>query len=70
MGEDDVVSPSQSPELNLPLSSMVDIGVQDDSLGIVQGEASEVEDVPQIQVRLEKLIDLYVELGRDFFTKD
>ena len=39
MGEDDVVSPPQSPELN-PLSpSMDDIGVQDNSLGIVQGEA-------------------------------
>ena len=50
MEEDDVVSPSQSPELN-PLSpSMDDIGVQDNSLHIVQGEASEVEDVYQIQL--------------------
>ena len=50
MGEDDVVSSPQSPELNLPLSSMDDIGVQDDSLGIVQGEEFEVKDVPQIQI--------------------
>ena len=55
--EDDVVSPLQSPELN-PLSSPLDdIGVQDDNLGIVQVEASEIE------VRLAKLNDLYVELG-------
>ena len=70
VGEDDVASPPQSPELN-PLSpSMDDIGVQDNSLGIVQGESSEVEDVPQIQVRLAKLNDLYVELDQDFFTTD
>ena len=70
MGEDDVVSPSQSPKLNPLSSSMDDIGVQDNSLGIVQGKACEVEDVAEIQVRLAKLNDLYVELGRDFFTKD
>ena len=68
--EDDVVFPSQSLELN-PLSpSMDDIGVQDHSFNIVQGEASEVEDVSQIQLRLAKLNDLYIELGRDFFTTD
>ena len=48
---------------------MDDIGVQDNSLRIVQGKASEVEDVPQIQVQLANLNDVYVELGRDFFTK-
>ena len=60
--EDDVVSPLQSPELNLLPSPMDDIGVQDDNLGIIQVETSEVEDVPQIEVRLAKLNDLYVEL--------
>ena len=63
VGEDDVVSLPQNLELN-PLSpSMNDIGVQDNSLDIVQKEASEVEDVPQIQIRLAKLNDLNVELG-------
>ena len=38
-----------------------------DDIG-VQGEASEVEAVPRIQVQLAKLNDLYVELGRYFFT--
>ena len=37
---------------------MDDIGVQDNSLGIVQVEASKVEDVLQIQVWLAKLNDL------------
>ena len=45
---------------------MDDIGVQDDNLGVVQVEASEVEDVPQIKVRLAKLNDLYVESCQDF----
>ena len=36
----------------------------------MQGNASEAEDSPQIQVRLAKLNDLYVELGQDFFTTD
>ena len=68
MGEDDIVSPPQSPELNLLSPSMDDIDVQDDSLEIVEGESSKVENVPQTQVRLAKLNDLYVKLGRDFFT--
>jgi hypothetical protein len=63
VGEDDIVSPPQSPEHNpLPLAM--------DDLGMVQVESSEVEDVPQIEVRLAKLNDLYVELGREFFNTD
>ena len=49
---------------------MDDIGVHEDNLGIVQVRSLEVEDVPQIEVRLAKLNDLYVELGRDFFKTD
>ena len=70
VGEDDVVSPLQSSEPN-PLSSPIDdIGTQDDNPNILQVEASEVDDVSEIEVRLAKLNDLYVELGRDFFNTD
>lgn len=61
VGKDDIISPLQSFDFN-PLSLvMVDINIWDDSLGIVQVKTLEVNDVSQIQIRLTKLNDLYVE---------
>ena len=65
--KNDVVFFPQSPEFNLLSPTIDDTNIQDDSLGIVQVETLEVHDVLQIQVRLAKLNDLYVELGRNFF---
>jgi hypothetical protein len=68
--EDDVVSPPQSPKVN-PLSLAIDdIGERDNSLSVIQVEPTEVQAHPHTQVRLEKLKDLYNELGRDYFTTD
>ena len=40
VGEDDVVSPPQSPKPNLLSPAMDDVGIQSDNLGIVQGKSS------------------------------
>ena len=68
--ENDVISPPQSPEFNLLPPAIDDIGERDDSLSVIQVETTEVEAHPHTQVRLEKLNDLYNELGRDYFTTD
>ena len=40
VGEDDVVSPPQSPKPNILSPTMDDVGIQSDNLGIVQGKSS------------------------------
>jgi hypothetical protein len=63
VGEDDVITPPHSPG-PIPLSSSMDnIGLQDDSLGIVHVHTSKVEDISQTQNRLAKLIEIYVGLS-------
>lgn len=70
VGEDDVTSPPQNPELNPPPPAMDDTGERDDNLGVIQLKTTEVKVHPQTQVRLEKLNDLYYELGRNYFTTE
>ena len=70
VGKDDVVFPPHSPEPNHLSPTIDDIGLRNDSLGIIQVQISEVEDLPSIQVQLARSNDLYVELDQDFFTTD
>jgi hypothetical protein len=61
--KDEVITPPHSPG-PIPLSSSMDnIGLRDDSLGIVHVHTSKVEDISQTQNRLAKLIEIYVGLS-------
>lgn len=70
VGKDNVVSPPQNLEHNLLPPAMDDICEQDNSVSVIQVESIEMEVHIHIQLRLEKLNDLYEELGRDYFTTE